>query len=266
MDPQQPPRNPVETNIESEHHGSSIGSGDQGVHMSQGVQGAPQPSLPDEMARSPSQGALVESPRGLPAAMPPARPIADLPHAYYDKSGYEGIPSGGRYWEGPYDARGGRYPTSRAPGRVRTAESMRRQMPAYGDYQVQSEQRVSYFSRRLMIGRPLVTDVLEGQFASASIYGPEALETITRAGQRAKKQAPILGQLHEMESQSRFIYSNIFGCYDDRRISSSFGRPKSKFCELVAEQETMAYGALLSLGLRRRYLVRVILVRKIPAT
>lgn len=145
MDPQQTPGNPVESNPGSEHHESITGSSEPLVApVSQGAQRAPR--LPEEIARSPSQGALrTESPRELAAVAPPVRPITDLPQAYYDRPGFEAMPSSSRHWEGPYGVRGGGYPTMRPPGssgRQRTADSARRPIPAW-DYQAQVEQPVS---------------------------------------------------------------------------------------------------------------------------
>lgn len=146
MDPQQTPGNPVESNAGSEHQESNVGSSELLVaQVSQGALRATR--LPEEMAHSPPQGApLTESPREWPAIAPPVRPITDLPQAYYDRPGFEGMPSSSRYWEGHNGARGG-YPTMRPPGSVgrqRTADSARRPMPVW-DYQAQVEQQVSSF-------------------------------------------------------------------------------------------------------------------------
>ena len=151
MDPQQTPGTPVESNAGSEHHASSTGSREPLVaQVSQGAQRAPH--LPEETARSPSQGApLSESPRESAAVAPPVRPISDLPQAYHDRPGFEGPLSTSRHWEGPYAARGGGHPTLRPPGsngRQRTADSARRLMPAW-DYQGQVEQYVSSFYERM---------------------------------------------------------------------------------------------------------------------
>ena len=149
MDLQQTPGNPVESNAGSEHQHDASSSGSSKPLVAQVSQGAQRaPHLPEEMARSPAQGApLSESQRELPAVAPPVRPISDLPQAYHDRPGFEGLPSSSRHWEGPYAARGGGYPTMRPPGsngRQRTADSARRPMPAW-DYQAQVEQYVSSF-------------------------------------------------------------------------------------------------------------------------
>jgi hypothetical protein len=156
MDPQQTPGNPVESDPGSDHHESIAGSSEPLVApVSQGAQRTPH--LPEEIPRSPSQGVpRTGSHRELATVAPPVRPITDLPQAYHDRPGFEGMPSSSRHWEGPYGARGG-YPALRPPGsngRQRTADSAPRPMPAW-DYQAQVEQPVSSFYERATTWRTL---------------------------------------------------------------------------------------------------------------